>query len=118
MRDTCGVSLTRVQVVAVDVGAAVAAADAAEGGDGVSVAVAVAEIGKRRKCASGTEGGCASFHSHIFFLPVRVSVAYRVVSRVLLLVSRDVKTHFLPVALALLPLALSRYVALRGARLC
>lgn len=43
MRDTCGVSLTRVQVVAVDVGAAVAAADAAEGGDGVSVAVAVAE---------------------------------------------------------------------------
>lgn len=53
-----------------------------------------------------------------FSLPVRVSVAYRIVSRVLLLVSRDVKTHFLPVALPLLALALGRYVTLSGARLC
>lgn len=51
-------------------------------------------------------------------LPVRVSVAYRVVSRVLLLVSCYVETHFLPVALPLLPLALGGYVTLGGVRLC
>lgn len=48
LRDRRGVWPTRVQVVAVDIGAAVAAADAAEGGDGVSVAVAVAEKGKKK----------------------------------------------------------------------
>lgn len=53
-----------------------------------------------------------------FSLPVRVSVAYRVVSRVLLLVACYVEAHFLPVALPLLPLALGRYVTLRGLRLC
>lgn len=46
-----GLLPTRVQVIAVNVGAAVAAADAAEGGDGVPVAVTVAER-KEQKCTS------------------------------------------------------------------
>lgn len=51
-------------------------------------------------------------------VPVWVSVAYCVVSGVLLLVPRHVETHFLSVPLAFLPLTLCRYVALWGARLC
>lgn len=44
-----GILGTRVQVITVNVGAAVAAADAAEGGDRVSVAVTVAEKRKAGK---------------------------------------------------------------------
>lgn len=100
-----------------------AAADAAEGGDGVPVAVTVAEKEKKQDMCNRllrAFNGKATPLSllSLFFLPVRVSVAYGIVSRVLLLVSRYIKTHFLPVALPLLPLALGRYVTLRGARLC
>lgn len=47
-------------------------------------------------------------------LPVGVSVADCVVSRVLLLISCHVETHLLPIPLTLLPLALSRNVAFEG----
>lgn len=49
MTDVGGILRTGVQVITVNVGAAVAAADAAEGGDGVSVAVTVAETEKAEK---------------------------------------------------------------------
>lgn len=119
---------TRVQVVTVNVGAAVAAADAAEGGDGISVAVTVAAK-KRQGLLLKTRfvmAYCVDLMEKLFVyrgcrhfsLPVRVSVAYRVVPRVLLLVSCYIEAHFLPVALPLLPLALGRYVTLRGLGLC
>lgn len=123
----CCILCTRVQVIAVNVGAAVAAADAAEGGDGISVAVTVAE-NKKQGLLLKTKvviAYCVDLMEKLFVyrccrhfsLPVRVSVAYRVVSRVLLLVSCYIEAHFLPVAFPLLPLALGRYVTLRGLRL-
>lgn len=117
---------TRVQVITVNIGAAVAAADAAEGGDGISIAVTVAEKKKQGQRATSVIACYVDLMEKLFVyrccchfpLPVRVSVAYRVVSRVLLLVPCYIEAHFLPVAFPLLPLALGRYVTLRGVRLC